>query len=306
MRKMRQRCFGAVILAVLTFSTSAAQAEIWRDVFIGMSLFDYRVNGQRNFLGKGWDINAAAVYAGQEFDFGFAELTLGSPLSPTVSNISVGYTTRGIPKAEFSWNTGGRALPYTLEFNNGFQDFTTIDGSILVDVSTDINVLGFYDTRIQISNRANYSTDGFVANQSGNLNFDVGPIDLSGNIYADALAAVTAPFWAAAGKENPFTKFSERATKTAELNATIDELKARIAAGEILSDEEMARLVNSTLVAAILQGESSESGLFQGLPIPFDKSAGTTTARLMVVPEPSSAFLLLGLGTLLVVRGRRR
>jgi hypothetical protein len=306
MRSIKQRCLPAVVFAVLTVSTSAVQAEVWRDVFIGLNLFDYQVNGQRNYLGKGWDINATAVYAGQEYDFGFAELTLGSPVAPTASNISVGYTTRGIPKAEFGWNTGGRALPYTLEFNNGFQDFTTIDGSVLVDVSTDVNVLGFYDTRIQISNRANYSTDGFLANQDGNLNFDVGPIDVSGNIYADALAVVTAPLWAATGTDNPFAKFSERATKTAELNATIDELKARIAAGEILSDEEMAQLVNSTLVSAILQGEPGQSNLFQGLAMAFNKPGDTSAARLMVVPEPSSAFLLFGLGALFIAKRRRR
>jgi len=132
---------------------ASVQADVWRDVLVGFEAVGYQFSGEKYILGNGWDINANAVYTGQNFDFGFADLTLGSPASPVASNFSFGYTMRGIPSANFSWNTGGRALPYTFTVNNGFQDFTTIDGSILVDVSTDVNILGFYDTRIQISNR---------------------------------------------------------------------------------------------------------------------------------------------------------
>jgi hypothetical protein len=296
----------AVSFAALTGSTAAVQAEVWRDVVRGMTLLDYQFDANRNYLGNGWDLNAAALYNGQEYDFGFAELTLGSANAPTISNISMGYTLRGIPKAEFSWNTGGQALPYQLQFNNGFQDFTTVNGSILVDVSTDINVLGFYDTRIQISNRGSFDTDGFITETDGSLAFDVGPIDVSGNIYADALAVITQPFWIATNTENPFSKFSERATKTASLNTTIDELRARIEAGEILSDEEMATLVNSTLLAAMLEGDASNGRLFQDLALPISKDSNTTTRVMMDLPEPTTALLMFALSTLMVSRRSRR
>jgi len=294
-----------VSFVAFTASTAAVHAAPWREVAIGLNLFDYQINGERNLLGRGWDINATAVYSGQRYNFGFADLVLGSPASPTVSNISVGYTTRGIPRAEFNWSTGGRALPYTFRINNGIQDFTTINGSILVDVSTDINVLGFYDTRVQISNRGQYSTDGFLADEQGNLAFDIGPIDISGNIYADALAAVTAPLWAATGTQNPFAKFSERATKTAQVNATVDELRARIEAGEILSDDDMARLVNSTLVSAILTGDANAGRFLTDFALPTSKQS-VGTMRLAQIPEPTSALLVLGTGMLLMRRRPRR
>lgn len=289
----------ALAVAVIMVSGVAAQAEVWRDVVLGMNLLDYNFSAEKNHLGKGWDLSATAVYTGQEYDFGFAELTLGSG----ISNFSGGYTTRGIPKAEFSWNTGGVALPYTLEFNNGIQDMQTVSGSILVDVSTDVNILGFYDTRIQIANRGSYETDGFFADQDGSLAFDVGPIDISGNIFADALAIVTQPLWTAANTENPFTKFSQQASKTAAATATMEELQARIAAGEILTDEEMATLVNSTLVAAILKGESADSSLFKNMVLP--SKDGAAALRISdVVPEPTTGLLVMGLGSLMMFRRR--
>lgn len=297
----------AVIFAALTVFGSAAQADVWRNVALGMNLLDYNFDAQRNYLGNGWDVTATAVYSGQEYDFGFAELVLGSSASPTASNFTFGYTTRGLPKAEFSWNTGGKALPYTLEFNNGFQDFTTLNGSILVDVSTDVNILGFYDTRVQISNRAQGSTDGFLGNEDGDLSFDVGPIDLSGNIYVDALAAITQPLWSATNMENPFVKISQAATKTAAANATIDELRARIEAGEILSEEEMTTLVNSTLLSALLSGDASQGNLFQDLLTTMETKETTVSTRaVMGVPEPATALILLGAGGLLIVRRSRR
>lgn len=305
MRSTQLKWVLAVSLAALTGSTAAVQAEVWRDVVRGMTLLDYQFDAEKNYLGKGWDLNATAVYAGQEFDFGFAELRLGSPNAPVASNISASYTLRGLPKAEFGWNTGGRALPYQLEFNNGFQDFTTVNGSILVDVSTDVNILGFYDTRIQIANRGSFDTDGFITDTDGSLAFDVGPIDISGNIYADALAVITQPFWTATNTVNPFSKFSQTATKTASLNATIDELRARIQAGEILSDEEMATLVNSTLIAAILNGDASTGQMFQDIALPFNKPS-QANLRVMEIPEPSTALLLIGLGPLALLRRPRR
>lgn len=297
-RHARILAVGAVVLAACTASV---QAEVWRDVVRGMNLLDYNFDAERNYFGKGWDLSATAVYTGQQYDFGFAELSLGSG----VSRFDMGYTLRGIPKAEFSWTTGGTALPYTLSFNNGIQDFQTVSGSILIDVNTEVNMLGFYDTQIQISNRGTYGTDGFLADQEGDLAFDVGPIDVSGNVFADALAAVTQPFWTAANTENPFTKFSQTATKTAQATATVEELRARIEAGDILTDEEMAQLVNSTLVAAILKGDSVDSDLFKGLSFPTKESASPLLVA-DIVPEPATALLVLGFGVLALPRRRPR
>lgn len=306
MKATQTKCILPVVVLAVMVPVTSAQAGVWGAVARGFEAFGYDFNGERNYLGNGWDINLNTYYSGQTYNFGFAELTLGEG-SVTPSNIQVGYTMRGIPSAHFSWDTGGQALPYTFKVNNGIQDFSA-SGSMLVDVSTDINVLGFYDTHVQISNRADSTTDGFFANEDGNLDFDLGPIDVSGNIYADALAAITQPIWTAAGTENPFTQFSSAASKVADLNETIDQLRARIESGEILTDEEMSKLVNATLLSSIITGDSSKGNLLSELLTPVDETKATSAqpaSLLNEAPEPTTMLLLFGPAAAFVLRRRR-
>lgn len=290
----------------LMVPATAVHAGAWGDVARGFEAFGYRFSGQRNILGDGWNVNLNTVYTGQNYNFGFAQLQLGTPGVAVPSNISMGYTLRGIPSANFSWNTGGVPLPYTFTINNGFQEYTTFNGNFFADVSMDVNILGFYDTRVQISNRGLYETEGFFANDTGNLAYDIGPINISGNIYADILAAITQPFFAATNTENPFAKFSSRAVRTQSLDTTVAGLRARIEAGEVLTDEEMATLVNSALLSAIINGTNpGQSSLLKDLlpALPKDTSSDANL-RVALVPEPASALLLMAGGALLIRRRR--
>lgn len=270
-----------------------ARAEFYRDVARAMSLFDYRFSGERNLLGDGFTVNANAFYNNRRFNFGFADLTLNGAVL-----LSADITKRGLPAFQFRANTGGGANPLSYEFNlnNGIQDLTAT-GSILVNMDTRINSLGFYDQTLQISNRGTFETDGFGVVDAGTLDFDVGPIDIHGNVFADALAALTEPFFAATGAENPFAKFSGKATKAAEANRKAEELRARIDSGEVLSDDEIAALVNNTVLAAVL-GAEPDSRLFSGLLIPPDlleKTAGDKSTRSITItdlPEPGGLALL--------------
>jgi hypothetical protein len=178
-------------------------------------------------------------------------------------------------------------------------------------VRTQINALGFYDQQFQISNRGTFETDGYLVRDSGTLAFDAGPIDISGNIFIDAVAAVTEPFFVAAGTINPFSKLTGRATKAAELKASADELRSRIQAGEMLTDQEIATLVNNTILAAMLGGQPTDN-LFDGLMLPDDlfsegptAVAGYYEAFAVPAPEPGTALGALA-GLVLLARRRRR
>jgi len=295
MKSTRINWLVGMTLAATWVPVTTVQADLLPTVIRGMQLFDYQFSGEKNVLGDGWTLNANAFYNNRRFNMGVADLYLTGQV-----NSSVGYTLRGIPSAEFSLNTGGQPLAYSLIFNNGIQD-VTLSGGALVDIFTDINALGFYDMNFQISNRGEYTSDGFLCSDTGTLDYDMGPINVSGNIFADAVAALTQPLFTATGTENPFAKFSARATKAIEAENTANEIRSRIVAGEVVSDEEIAQLVNNTLVAAMLNGQPTDN-LFDDLIIPEGLLAPETLVTFQPVvaggalqqtPEPFSASLMM-------------
>ncbi len=294
----RMRCVIGLSAVVALSCAVPAKANFLGSVARGLSLFDFQFAGERNVLGDGYNVNAVASYNNRTFDFGPAELTLSGAV-----RLSGGYTTRGLPRFNFAATTLGTPLSYTLDFNNGIQEYTAT-GSVLVNIDTKINALGFYDQTFQISNRGTADISGFLLVDEESLDSDIGPIVISGNIYVDAIAALTEPFFTATGTTNPFVKITGKATKTAELNKTADDLRARLAAGESLSGDEMGVLVNNTIMAALLGGQPS-GNLFDGLLVPDGllSENGTPAYDVTLLPEPSTLILLLG-GAVTLLRRR--
>ncbi len=296
----------AVWIMVLAVFTPAAtvQAGIWKDVALGLNLFDLNISGERNLLGDGWTINANAVYNNREFDMGCADLTLNGIL-----NASAGYTTRCCPEGKFSLNTGNTPLTYKFVIDTGAQNFYA-EGSVLINIDTSINMLGFYDQTLQISNRGVYGFEGWAANDEKSMDFDVGPIDVSGNIFLDILAALTEPFFNSMGQGNPFSKLSQMSAKSVQLLTESEALQARLAAGEQLTDQEIATMVNNSILAAFLGGRPSGdwSATLAALPQDLGGATGTTNLNNLesrAVPEPIS-LSLLAFGMLLCLPVRRR
>jgi hypothetical protein len=282
-------------------SALPARAELYRGVAQGLSLLDFQFSGERNLLGDGITVNANAFYSQRKFDFGVADLTLSGPLSA-----SAGFTRRGIPGANFSLSTSSQPLSYTFNINNGGQNLTA-SGSVLVDVNAHVNALGFYNETVQVSNTGTYTTTGLGGETTGPLAFDLGPINKSGNLFADLIASVTQPFFAANNLENPFAKLSDQSMKLNNAAKSVDELRAKAAAGETLSDQELSQLINNTVLMAVLGGEPSDN-MFDGLvlqPESTETSKGLGGVLTTPTPEPTSLgvlVLLLATG----FAGRRR
>lgn len=304
MTSMRGKVIVALVGWTVLLPAPVATAGMKKAFLIGLNQLDYSVGLQRNQLGKGYDFSAAAPYVGQNYNFGIADLTLGATSSSTV-RLGAGYTTRGIPTATFSLATGTNPLSYTFQIDPGFQNLT-VAGNVAINVNTKINALGFYDQTFQISNRGTYTTKGWLSEeQTGRLDFDAGPIVVSGNIYTDAAAAVTKPFFDAVGTFNPFEKVSSRSAKVASLAASSETLKAKFIAGETLTDVETNTLVNNTIIAALLGAKPGDS-LFDSFMVPEGLlgSAVAVGPTAMVTPEPACLALLV-IGFLVLRPGRR-
>jgi len=305
MSSLRTKCIIIVTLLAVICSTTETNAAFWGKVIRGLELFDFNFAVEKNFLGDGWTIDTAATYNNRNFDFGFAELTLTGSVTG-----SAGFTRRGIPKATFTLNSAGTPLSYLFEVKNGVQDYTAI-GSVLIDIDTEINAIGSYYQTFQISNRGEFEFDGICLNDSGTLDFDVGPINVKGNIFLDALAAITQPFFDATATQNPFADLSGKTTQAAAMTKTINSLKARIDAGEALNEEELSALINNTILLSVLGEQQPADNLFKDLLLPGDFLKEPQTTRrigsIMIesIPEPASLSLLAG-GMLLIGTRRRR
>lgn len=296
-----------VVLVSTALAAAPAQAGIGKQVIRSLELMDFRFSGERNFLGDGVTLNTFANWNNRRFDFGNYDLTLTGSMAA-----SAGFTRRGIPEFQFQLNTFQAPVSYTLDFHTGFQDWTA-SGSFLANVDTRVNALGFYNQVFHISNRGTFETDGFLMRDTQPLDYDIGPITISGNVYVDAVAALTQPFFSASGTENPFAKISGRSQKEIQARSTRDALLSRMSAGEILSDTEMNTLVNNVILSAMLGGRPPDD-LFGDLIIPpglLSADAPMILGDAMIpgvsvqqVPEPAAlGLMLLGMG--LIPRRRR-
>ncbi len=188
-------------------------------------------------------------------------------------------------------------LAYNLWVNTGIQD-VQITGQGSLEAQIDINVLGFYDVDAFISNRGSFEIDGLLYADDGTLDYDLGPVSLSGNVYIDALAALTTPLFSAVGVSNPLAVFSGRAKLKNQIEER-DAMVARLEAGEVLSDEQMREIIRVSVLEDIFAGGGSQllESAVDDLASANVESVEPAFDPLAQVPEPTSAaawLLLVG------------
>lgn len=241
-----------------------------------------------------------------------------------------GFTTRFIPEVFFEAQTGQRAynqfsglttfapapLAYTVTFNAGVQDVSW-RGNAFIDMSGRINALGFYDLDFRLMNVGGFEADGILLHDEQVTDFDVGPINVSGHLLLDAVAALLQADGAATDAAAPRI-YSGAAQK----DKTVDALLGLLESGEVLSDAEMQFLASQMFTAAfiadplgvLINGIPSEVPGFESLALSItEPEAGGLVDGLDdasgQVPEPGTIGLLVMVaGTFATVRpfGRRR
>lgn len=321
--------YGGIQRTLFRGAEFAGNNRFWSNPQTG-PLFDFNIFEQRveyNRAGGGYTYEFMRFFGPDSFNnqttLDLGPLKVEMSLDPTLVASGqpagihgrMGYTTRFIPEVFFEGQTGQRAfnnfsgigsfvpvpLRYTVSFNAGVQDFEW-SGNALLDMNGRINALGFYDFEMRFTNVGSFEAGGLVLQDEQVTDFDIGPINVSGNIGFDFLAGLLQADGATTDALPPRI-YSGAAQK----DKTIDELIARLNAGEGLSDSEMKFLAERMFAAAftadpigvMTNGMPSEVPGFEGLAFAMsasldDGSDGGPQNRLAPpVPEPGTLGLLL-------------
>jgi hypothetical protein len=256
--------------------------------FVGFDLF-----GNHNPLSGGIDFLATNEFeASSPFDFGAWNVALDGPLSLEVSTGG-----RLLSQFDVHLTTGvngdAAAIPLTYAYtlDTGPQ-VIQVNGSVLADVDFALNRLGYYDLQVFASGRQTSAIDGEV---TGTKDFDTGPITISGNIFADALAVLTDPLFDRAGQPNLFVRLSGNDTLEALLAGTTSD---RIAS----ADSDSKRIAEIAYKVIVPPG--IENGNGNGPPGGFNPGNGQGGPA---VPEPAVlALMLVGAPVLFLRQWRGR
>jgi hypothetical protein len=275
---------------------SVAEAGIWKNLVVALDQTGFQFNGGRNPLSGGADLVISRTFNNQTFDFGATELTLsGTP----IFTVSTGG--RKLQTLDISLNTNNAPLTYSLTADSGNQ-LMTINGSLLMDATAKVNSLGYYDLQLNVSSRQTITNEGRVDQDPIEQDFDLGPINLRGNVFADLLASATDPIFQALGIPNIFAQFSASGQLGTSLLDAVAKAQAKLDAGASLSQDEFAYITSASAAAGALGLDVPDLSFLSDAS--FDGALSGKTAPLNVVPEPAG-LLLLGLGSVALLRKRR-
>lgn len=235
---------------------------------------------------------------------------LGNP-NPVGIHNSVGYTTTLIPEVFFESQTGQRAfnvfsgqtnfsptpVNYEVTINTGFQDYQW-SGNMLVDANGRMNAMGFYDLTMRVMNVGQSTADGFVVHDEQVTDFDTGQINISGNLMFDAFASLAQGLGQTGAAAFP-RSISGASGDIDSSKAKVDEIMARIRAGEPVSDEDMSFIMQQMFVTAFMNdplgflqnGLPDEIPGFEGLELAVSDEQPDPVASTNV-PEPGTLLLL--------------
>jgi hypothetical protein len=296
---VKRATYGAAIIACL-WAASPVWAGLYDDIYQGLLILSTpsgyplltaadgtRFNGQRsgrlqiqpNVPGNGYDVQFNRVFGldsqgrPEVLDLGNFELQLAGATQATF-----GYTHRGplIGTANITANN----LNYSLRAKSGIQD-ATLSGTLNVAENIEINQFGFYEASINVSNTdSQLLLNGSLAQETIPENFDIGPINVKGNIFFDAFVALLSSL----GLD---TTQLQKLTPGSAIGQIIDDITQQVpalVAGAQVSNEGQLPL------------DPADMDIVPVVPAVDVLPAQSRSA--LAVPEPGT-LLLLGMGVFL-------
>ncbi len=318
-----RRLLAAIVLTVVAAAGSTAHAQLGKKLLEGISIPLSPTLGQvpngpqadqnifrqrflRNYFGDGYGYEFTRTFGSDsygnfnQFDFGSL---LNASFQGSVHN-RVEINRRLVPELKIQMDTSGAPLQYNISTAPGGQTFT-FSGSLTSNVTANINALGFYTLQVSASNTGTSRLEGYVVTDQQSTDFDIGPVNVTGNIYVDLAAAIVQAI-----ANNPLassvTDVPSGATgKTKNADGTdVDPAT--------LTDQQIGEMLGHALIQAMFKqtlsdltnGELEKLQSALGLT-PEDAQNGLSAAGYVTVPEPTTLALLVAPAVIFVFRRRK-
>jgi hypothetical protein len=288
-------CWALLGAAGLGLTPAPAHADIWGDIAVALDYANFNLFGERNYLSGGAEFVVNNQFQGNELDFGSWQMTLDGP-------VSFGFNTggRGLSNLEITFQTAltseraPEPLAYDVVFDVGGQR-SEVTGSVFLDSRLWLNGFGFYELELDYSSRQTIAEEGRFNNDTQINDFDIGPIDVRGNIFADLLDLILAPLFG--DNPTPFDSFSGR-TQLAKLLDLSDPINDPIILRGRLFETGLADTVDPFALEQALNLETMGLANLNGMQ--------TGQQRATSIPEPATLVLMLVGAAFVASRSLRR
>ncbi|MHC5109642.1 MAG: hypothetical protein ACYTHJ_07165 [Planctomycetota bacterium] len=261
-----------IMTTLLALSATSVQAGIIRDVRWGLEYAGFETSAWRDFIGNGINVEAVTVFPDIPIDIGIAEYSISGPMS---MELYAGGRALDVVKLRFQTalqnNEPSVPITYTASYDVGGQQ-ADITGSLLIDGEFTLNSFLFYSIELEYSSRQTVVRDGNIVDDELETDFDVGPLNIRGNIIADVLAAITSPLLGNDPETNPFIELSGRNQFKELLQSAKNPAVLDLATGALPGDYGFLAPAEADLEAA---------------------AASRNIGSVGVVPEPAVLALML-------------
>jgi hypothetical protein len=288
---MARKAYLLLALSSVLMFCQTANADILRSLLLALDYARFDTFIGPNPVSGGGELETSRTFIGETLDFGVSELSLRGPVE-----FSFNTGDRFIDTMNLSLNTRGQPLFYTWTTDVGGQQMTR-EGSLFLDATGDLNEFGWYQLQFDYSVRETVTESGRFSNEETPVEFDIGPIDVRGNLYADFLAVLMDPVFAALGVENVFASFSGRVQAEEEFARRMADTTALTGDFPLVSGLGFAELLDDPRVLASGEVTASSVGLTRTIT-----ETGTVT---IAAPDPTTVLLLMA-GVPFVWRSARR
>jgi hypothetical protein len=295
-----------------------AEAGVWQDAFRGLDLLATPTGSPVFSTGDGTRVNGArsgrvrivpnGVFGGGyrlEYDRSFGLDSRGRPETLRFGGLGEltlsGNTqfTAGYENLAKKFKTGFadlniNNLNYELKTTTGAED-VQLTGTLNVASNLQINQLGFYNLTLIASNANSTATiNGIATNRSQFTNFDVGPIAIQGNVFADAAVSLLAALGVDTSQYSNLFPESPADQIAAALEDNLQGARAAANGTAVAGATDQNSLAPLLLQTVLGGDQDAAAALTQGLidgSLLGDSAVRTTPAAAL--PEPGTLVLLI-------------